>query len=286
MAFDGPQPSSPGAFAGQCIPPPNSMVRRTLCRWGLDPIGPNATPMESPAAVNSNQANRLRGPSASENAPCWWTVEVNAQEIQRATDQVEVIRPLSVDTIKTDGGPCSKLWAMVGWHREGIGSRAVFDISAGMRISVNACSVQLDIITPPDCITDVRGPALDSTAELVGPGIFLDTLIRASIICSCAPIKGPALLTQHIRPAGDEEFIPCPPGVVEAELYSPGSVAPLLGNWMENPPSSFTPVSTGNVGDIPNLSIAAGRSGFVPRPGNATGIRVTAPTTIVWKLEF
>jgi len=274
------------------------MVRRLLCFWGPNTAGPNSTPMSSPASLNRNDGRFIKGPSANEGEPCWWTAEVNAQEIMRANDAAEGLRPLPVQVIEQDGVATSKLWAEVTWHREGIGSRAIFDISAGMRISVHACSVQINIWHPPQCLS-VRGSTTPTDGQQqtrlnAGPGLYLDTLIRASIICGCAAQKSNALLTQTlIIPAQGTAFLPVPPGAIAVEIYVPGAGFAIPGNWVDVGTADGTTIPpTGNIGNIPFLTIAAERTGRAPRPGSAVGLSLANTDgtprvfTVVWYLEY
>lgn len=302
MAFDSRQPSGPGAPSTVCVPGPNSQIRRLLSRWGDQPFGVNDTPLESPARLTSNSRNRIRGPSASSGEPAWWTAEINAQELQRRVNADIQVFPSSVDIIRSNGGGCSKLWAEVKWHREGIGNRAVFDIGPGMRIGVHACNVQLDIIRPPDSVS-VRGNGTppedpERTPFIEGPGLYLDTLIRASLTEGLAPLRHEALLTQTLNvPNGGAWSFPCPPGATGVEVFistatgAPGAPTQAAAYVELLDPTGALPPA-GFIAPIELLTIAAGRTGVVERPGNAAGIAGSndsgAPLvyTIVWNLEF
>lgn len=297
MPFDSKQPSGPGVSTGRCVPAPNVGIRRTLCLWGPDPVGPNSTPMESPVRASANGLNRIRVASASDAEPCWWTAEINAQEFMRQITPAQTVLPVPVDEIKDRGMSTSKLWCEVSWHRDGIGDKAVFDIGAGMRINIHACTVQMDLITPPRCII-ARGPILtdqNTVAGLDGEGLFLDTLVRGSIICGCAASKNGTLLTQtFVIPPATTIFVPTPPGAIGVEIYGPGAaqLGGVAGAWAEfGDPTGVIPPS-GLMGLINFLSIAVDRTGIIPRPGNAAGIATFNPDagpavlTYVWQLEY
>lgn len=261
-----------------------------------------------PPPINNAETgtNSIRGPHASSGEACWWTVSVNAQEVIRLITLADLpVNPLPYQTVQ-QGGSCSKLWAEVGWFREGIGRRAVMDISAGQRLSVNACNVRVSIITPPNCVT-VRGepgykahagqppatfPSLDE-----GPGMYLDTIFRASIVCSDAPSSfASTLLTQtQLVPNGSAFQFPCIPGALAADLYVPGGAAVLPGApafWAEFIDPTGTVIPGGVIGLMPFSGISADRTGILDRPGNAAGIAgtntsgVTLAYTVVWHMEF
>jgi hypothetical protein len=288
------------------MPAPNSMVRRLLSFWGPNVPGPNTTPMAPPINTAANGTNILRGPSGSNGDPCWWTVEVNAQEVGRQIPALAPpVSPLRYAQIQ-EGLPCSKLWAEVGWFREGIGRRCVMDIGPGQRMSVNACNVQVNIIHPPQAVT-IRGepgynthagatPATFPTLD-AGPGLYLDTVLRASVVCSCAPssFRGILLTQTLIVPPGTTWQQPCPPGAIGIDLYVPGGTAGglfLAGFWTEflDPTGSSPP--TGLLATLPFSAISTDRTGLLDRPGNAAGVAGTNTTagplayTFVWHLEF
>jgi hypothetical protein len=240
------------------------------------------------------QSNTIRLASGQEDEACWWTASVNAREFIRRTDNgAAVTTALPPSVINSQGFQTSKMWARVGWFKEGVGNVAVFDVGAGMRISVNACSVEMDLVTPPDTFSVRDKQTLDRS--FTGTGTFLDTTLRSSVVPGYAPIQQGALLTQTVLVGANlAEEVPMPPGTIAAEIYVPGAVVAGLagpGFWVEfiDPTA---PSSGGNVGTIPFLTIAAERTGFVPRPGNAAGIRLTNTTagalfyTVVWKLVF
>ncbi len=255
--------------------------------------------MASPANQQLNAKNTIRAASISTDEPCWITAEVNAIEVIRQVSQPLLgASPLSVDQIKQGGSTSSKLWAEIAYHKEGIGRRVAFDINAGMRVSVHACSAQINIITPPVCAS-VRGStssARPSTAEdtfIPGDGLYLDTLLRTSLMPGLAPVRGEAQLTQTFIPdPGDTIFVPCPPGAVGVEIYALGPVFPIAGTWLEQGSVLGTIPPGGAIATIPFLTIAAARTGTVPQPGNAIGISTTntnvgaIPITYVWNLEF
>lgn len=244
----------------------------------------------------ANGINRNRLASASECDPCWWTAEINAQEIMRQISPAESVIPVPVDVIKDRGISTSKLWCEVSWHRDGIGDKAVFDIGAGMRISVHACTVQMDLITPPRCVV-ARGPNLNDLGDistLDGEGLFLDTIIRGSIICGCTSSKNGALLSQtFIIPPATTIFVPTPPGAIGVDVYGPSAaLGGIAGAWVEfGDPTGVVPPS-GPLGTLNFLTIAADRTGVIPRPGNAAGIATVnsdagaAVVTYVWQLEY
>jgi hypothetical protein len=289
MPFDSSQPSGPGAPAGACSPASQSQVRRTFARWGDLATGPNPTPLPSPINNLAVAANLIKGASGSSSEANWWTAEVNAVEVIRSTDQPEVLLPLSVQQIQSQGLPSSKMWAQVGFHKEGIGRRGVIDIGAGMRISAHACSISIDLIVPPDTVS-LRGNTEGKTMQ--GPGLFLDTIYRLSVQESFAPVRGLATLTQtFVIDDNATQFVPTPPGAVGLRISLPGAapVAANAGNWVENNlgalgfgPISPIPFSTG----CPNVSCLS------DRPGNAAGVATTnvegTPRvfTYVWHLEF
>lgn len=279
------------------MPPPNSQIRRFLCRWGPSTIL-NSTPMPSPINIAAN--NVTRGAHANDGEPCWWTVSVNAQEVMRQVAAAVQVDPLPVNTIRSTGVPTSKLWMEVGWFREGIGRRAVIDIGAGQRLSVNACNVQTNILHPAECVSirGERGSHEGQRPFLTGPGLFLDTLLRTSIVCSCAPASfNSAVITQSIlMPAFEPpRYIPMVPGALALDIYVPGAVPAglaLPGNWTEfGDPTNATPPA-GNLGNIPFSGISSERTGIVDRPGSAAGVAIANPEdvplmfTLVWHLEF
>lgn len=240
------------------------------------------------------QTNTLRLASGSNEEPCWWTASVNAREVVRRDNnvaaQTQALRP---SVINSQGFQTSKLWARVGWFKEGVGNVALFDVASGMRISVNACNVEMDLVTPPECFSVRDKETLNRSFR--GTGTFLDTTIRSSVVCSCAPVQQASLLTQTVLlPPNSVQALPQPPGTIGAEIYVPGAGAIGLiipGFWVEFIDEASA-ISGGFLGTIAFLTIAAERTGFVPRPGNAAGIRLTNPTagaafyTVVWKLEF
>jgi hypothetical protein len=218
---------------------------------------------------------------------------VNAREvIRRANNIADTTVSLPESSVKSSGLDTSKLWARAGWHREGIGRSAIFDISAGMRLSVRACNVEIGILTPPECFS-LRG---NQQASFEGTGTYLDTCFRASVICARAPVRGMALLTQtYVIDPDTSVFVPKPPGAVGIEIFVPGANAAGLaapGNWVEFGDAFGTAVPGGFLGLIPFLTVAAERTGMVPRPGNAAGVASTNGTdstlvyTYVWHLEF
>lgn len=275
------------------------MVRRLLSFWGpSDDV--NSTPMASPAQLDANGPNTINAASGSTSQPTWWLCEVNAQELMRQITMAELpVSPLPVDTIKGSGGGCSKLWAEVAWHREGIGNRVVFDIAAGMRVAVQACTVQIRIVAPPDHIS-VRGSTTPVSGQQntldAGPGLYLDTLLRTSVAEGFAPVRSEGLLTQtFLVPAGDTIFVPKPPGTIGVEIYVPGAAFDTAGQWVEfgAPEGTFLPA--GNLGFINFFDAVLGTpnwTGLVRRPGNAAGIASTntnpgpLPFTYVWHLEY
>jgi len=296
MPFDSKQPSGPGVSTGRCVPAPNVGIQRTMSIWGPTVAGPNSTPMGSPVRAGANGLNRIRLASASDAEPCWWTAEINAQELMRQIPGAGPVLPVPVDEIKDRGISTSKLWCEVSWHRDGIGDRAVFDIGAGMRINIHACTVQMDLIVPPRSVI-ARGPILNDpngVSTLDGPGLFLDNIVRGSIICGCAASKNGTLLTQtFIIAPGSTIFVPTPPGAIGVDVYGPGAaLGGVAGAWVEfGDPTDVLPPS-GPLAAINFLTIAADRTGIIPRPGNAAGIATvnpdlgTAVVTYVWQLEY
>lgn len=237
----------------------------------------------------------MRLASGSNEEPCWWTASVNAREvIRRAPNVGDVTEALPPSRINSLGFQTSKLWARVGWHKEGVGNVALFDIGPSMRISVHGCNVEMNLVTPPDCYSVRDKETLNRS--FIGAGTFLDTTIRSSVVCGCAPVQQSALLTQTIVvPPAAVYSLPQPPGTISAEIYVPGGgVAGLTlpGFWAEFIDPAGTAVPGGILATIPFLTIAADRTGLVPRPGNAAGIAgtnntaVTLVYTVVWKLEF
>jgi hypothetical protein len=254
--------------------------------------------MPSPTSMAAYQVTR--GASAHDGEPCWWTVSVNAQEVLRQVPLAVQVDPLPVSTIRSAGIPTSKLWLEIGWFREGIGRRVVVDIGPGQRLSVNACNVQTNIVHPNECLSirGERGSHEGQRPFLTGPGLFMDTLLRTSIVCSCAPSSfSSAVLTQSIlMPAFEPAtFVPMVPGALGVDIYVPGAIPAglaLPGNWTEfGDPTNATPPA-GNLGNIPFLSVSAERTGIVDRPGSAAGVAIANPEdvplmfTLVWHLEF
>jgi len=252
--------------------------------------------MESPINPRVSMDAYVSGPSGSCAEPRWWTAEINALEVMRQVLVGNSASPLPPAVIQGSGLPCSKLWAAVSWHQAGIGRRAVFDIGAGMRISAHSCSLELNIITPPECIS-VRGSTPQGTLpqSMDGPGLFLDTIIRASVQESFAPVRGEALLTQTFSlPDATPVFVPCPPGAVGVRISTPGPAPgiPNAANWVEfgDPTGSAPP--TGLISPVPFSLDCANVSCLSDRPGNAAGVASVNTTgvgrfyTYVWHLEF
>jgi hypothetical protein len=204
------------------------------------------------------------------------------------------VNPLSYDQIRSGGYPTSKLWTEVGIFREGIGRRATFDIAQGQRISVNTCDVGMQIIYPPGAIVNIRGNRPeDLSGELQGPGLFLDTILRTSVVPSRAPSTfAPSTLTYtQVVAAGAHYNMPCLPGAIAVDMYVPGGQGAGLtrpGSWVEELGTPATAI----IGHIPFSGVSADRSGLVDRPGSAVGIYSLNNTatalvfTSVWHLEF
>ncbi len=273
------------------------MVRQFLCQWGTNPVDTNPTPMQAPINPRVSMDAYVSGPSGSNDEPRWWTAEINALEVMRQAVGPGPVVPLQPSVIQGSGLPCSKLWAAVSWHQAGIGRRAVFDIGAGMRISAHTCSLELNIITPPECIS-VRGanPQGVPPQSLEGPGLFLDTIIRASVQESLAPVRGEALLTQTIfvPTNGVSVFVPCPPGAVALRISTPGPAVGIVnaGDWVEfGDPTQSTP-PTGLISPVPFSLDCANVSCLSDRPGNAAGVATLNTSgvprffTYIWHLEF
>jgi hypothetical protein len=240
-----------------------------------------ASPRPGSAAVLS---------SANSGEPCWYTAELYAREIVRVQNVPADISNLTKAQIESDGETTTKLWARVRWHRHGIGREVIMDIAAGARISVHACDVGIDVVAPANARE--IGSQLPSGVQTfpAASGTFLDTYITSSLVCGPAPVRGEATLTQTFSAAsGASVFVPVPPGAVAVQIYVPFAAFAVAGTWVERRPP---PTLNGALGTISFLTSAPGRTGRVPRPGNAIGISstntdgVTRFFTYVWYLAF
>lgn len=294
MAFDSLQPSAPGANAQAALVGPGSMVRRIFSKWGNSPTGTNPTPMEMPINENANAKNNMSAARSSAFAPCWWTCSVNAVEVVRKVEGAVPVHPLRYDQIRSQGYPSSKLWAQVGFFREGIGRMVVMDVAQGQRIGTDTTDVGMKIIYPPGAIANIRGDQPeDLAATLQGPGLFLDTILRTSVVPSTAPGSfAPHTLTFTALVGPNATYvIPCPPGAIAVDIFVPGGQTvegmTAIGAWLE----TYT-LSAALVGGVDFSGISSDRSMVVDRPGNAAAFVAvntslsTLSYTFVWHLEF
>jgi hypothetical protein len=227
--------------------------------------------------------NTMRLASGSDAEPCWWTAEVMAREVLRSNTLDPAVAALPPSVIK-NGLTTSKLWVKVGWHKHGIGRMAVFDIGPGMRISVHAGNIEMQLIHPRTDFFSVSG---NQEPSISGLGLYMDTIVASSVTCGCAPIRGLALLTQTFIVAGGATIsVPIPPGAVGCQILIPGVPGFVLaGEYVEF-------ATSGPLAPLNLLTIAAGRTGVVDRPGNASAILstntdlVARTFTYVWHLEL
>lgn len=223
--------------------------------------------------------------SNSNSEPCWWTVEVNAREVFRVVEGAW--NPVNNIQIN-QGFPVSKLFAQISYHRTGgIGRRILVDIGPGFHLSVHSDSVDVDIVGPEGM------SHIPPTTSVTSNGWLLDTKVVGAITCGCASLgKRGATFTQSVAVnAAQTVDVEIPAAATGVEIYAPGYAGASLvaGDFM---PSNALVGVVASLGRIPFLTIAAQRTGIVPRPSGATHIRTTnddAATrlyTYVFQLEF
>lgn len=255
MPFDSMQPSSPGTISGVQVPTPQTKSIQTLCTWGGANNGVNPTP------VLSTRLSLLSG--SVPGASTWWLVDVRGRELVTLSAEVVTQTARALGQIRETGVRGSKLKCRVGWMTHGGGGHMIFDIGGGARLSVQSPNVQVDVVGPDD-LGIARGGGGQA-----GGGTVLNTEIVGSVSMGCAPIgkRGVTLtLTRQVAAAG-VNIEPIPDGCEALEIFAPDFAgANPLGSWAE------TQTGVGILGQLRQLTIAAGRSGVVSRPGSASSV--------------
>jgi hypothetical protein len=185
------------------------------------------------------------------------------------------------------------LKARIGWQTASGGTIRDVDISRGVRFSVEACKVVIDILYPVE--GHVNPFAGNPTAAPTLTGLVLNSIIGAWI----APIQsvpGRQILTntETLRIAADAvgAMIP-PPGAIELSLYQSAQGQILTPHWSVRTDDAY--------GSAVDLQIQAGevilgadrRADRVIVPGNAKQLLLGAVdvddnrnVTAVWGLEM
>lgn len=150
---------------------------------------------------------------ASNNPERWWIVTLTAVEVARIS--MDPLIPLSRNEIIRHDlvVPSTRLRAAINWGRAGQGHSVDVDIGSGLRLGIEGCEVDVRVCGPRGRMREVPKDDVRTLGEPGVGGVFIDTLLTATIVPSpAAPSARCPTLTQvvNISPLLPNRSVPIP----------------------------------------------------------------------------
>lgn len=232
--------------------------------------------------------------TASEIIPVWWRIDLWALEVSRSVALATFVPPLTRGQIVNQGQRFSRLKARITF--ETTQERVVdVDIGTGIRLSMLASSVRVNLLLPRNQGYRLVGDQLPVGVSESGEGLVTDTLASGSAYQSESPHGvNQATYTQFVAFGTTDpgpRVIPIPSAAKFLTVYAnppqPGN--PAL-QWFQAVASTF-PSPVGEVVIPPSRfieSVAVPQncdSLVIPGPGGG-GAGVNFGYELIWHLEF
>lgn len=147
-----------------------------------------------------------------------WTVSMSALEAVRIEERGVSALPHSEALALAV--PSSRLHARVSWMRAGQGTSIVLDVGTGFRLSIEGCSVEVEVLGPPGLIRETQQRDM---RPLGNGGTYLDTLLSGQAIGVLTDPVLPNTLTQSIVvPRGKTDIaLPIPRFARRLQVFAP-----------------------------------------------------------------
>ena len=171
---------------------------------------------DDPKAHRKPDAVKVLSTGSSEHAG--WTVSMSALEAVRIEERG--VAALPRNEALGLAVPSSRLHARVSWMRAGQGTSIVLDIGTGFRLSIEGCSVEVEVLGPAGLIYETQ----QRDARPLGTGgIYLDTLLSGQAIGVLTDPVHPNTLTQSfvIPRSTADVALPIPRFARRLQVYTP-----------------------------------------------------------------